>query len=165
MDETRPTRDNSARSTAIDPRVCIGHVNLRVSDVERSLSFYTEVLGFELTARLGTDAAFISAGGYHHHIGLNCWESRRGARPAAGATGLHHFAILYPDRATFAAAYRRVVACGVTITGASDHGCAEAVYIEDPDGNGVELTWDRPRDRWPSGPVSLPLDLEELASA
>jgi catechol 2,3-dioxygenase len=159
------------KTNVIDPRVRIGHVHLRVSDLERSLAFYCNVLGFELTGRLDNEAAFLSAGGYHHHIALNTWQSRGGAKPAAGTTGLHHVAILYPDRATLAAAYRRVVSHGVAITGASDHGGSEAVYLEDPDGNGIELTWDRPRNEWPRTPdgrlmlFNRPLDLEDLAAA
>jgi catechol 2,3-dioxygenase len=149
--------------------VRIGHVHLKVSDLERSLAFYTNVLGFELTGRLDNEAAFLSAGGYHHHIALNTWESGGGARPAPGTTGLHHLAILYPDRSTMAAAYRRVVGYGIAITGASDHGGSEAIYLDDPDGNGVELTWDRPQDQWPRLPdgalklISRPLDLKRLA--
>jgi catechol 2,3-dioxygenase len=165
------TKRPDAETNIIDPRVRIGHVHLKVADLERSLAFYCNVLGFELTGRLDNEAAFLSAGGYHHHIALNTWQSRGGAKPAAGTTGLHHVAILYPDRATLAAAYRRVLSHGVTITGASDHGGSEAVYLEDPDGNGIELTWDRPRNEWPRTPdgrlmlINSPLDLDELAAA
>lgn len=155
----------------IDPRVRIGHVHLKVSDLERALAFYCNVLGFELTGRLDNEAAFLSAGGYHHHIALNTWTSRGGARPAPGTTGLHHVALLCPDRAAFAAAYRRVLAFGIPITGAADHGGSEAIYLDDPDGNGIELTWDRPPAEWPRTPdgrlmlVNRPLDLEALARA
>lgn len=152
----------------IDPGTRIGHVHLKVSDLERSLAFYTGVLGFELTARYGRQAAFVSAGGYHHHIGLNTWESKGGAPPAPGSTGLYHFAILYPTRASLANALRRLIANGVTLDGASDHGISEALYLRDPDDNGIELYWDRPRDEWPhkaDGEIDMytrPLDLRGL---
>lgn len=133
----------------IDPRVDIGHVHLKVSDIERALAFYQGVLGFELTHRMGDSAAFLSAGGYHHHIGLNTWESRGGQRPEPGTTGLYHFAIRYPDRAALAAALRRLDRAGIQLEGASDHGVSEALYLRDPDGNGLELYWDRPRAEWP----------------
>src|SRR5512144_1884920 len=136
----------------IDPRVRIGHVHLKVADVERALGFYRDVLGFELQQRFGPGAAFLSAGGYHHHLGLNVWESRGGAPPARGTTGLYHLAILYPDRATLADALRRVLAAGVPLEGAADHGVSEAIYLRDPDGNGVELYRDRPREEWPRDP-------------
>src|SRR5881296_1199644 len=136
-------------TTPIDPRVHIGHVHLKVADIERALAFYVGVLGFELTQRYGTEAAFVSAGGYHHHIGLNTWESAGGALPAAGTTGLYHLAILYPTRAALADALRRLVNAGIALEGASDHGVSEALYPRDPDGNGVELYWDRPREQWP----------------
>src|SRR6188472_4322065 len=126
----------------LDPRVCIGHVHLKVADLERSLAFYCGVLGFELTQRYGKDAAFVSAGGYHHHIGLNTWESRGGSPPAPGTTGLFHVAILYPDRATLADALRRLIDAKIPLDGASDHGVSEALYLRDPDENGVELYWD-----------------------
>jgi catechol 2,3-dioxygenase len=129
--------------------VRIGHVHLKVADVERSLRFYCGVLGFELTQRYGTQAAFVSAGGYHHHIGLNTWESRGGSPPPAGATGLYHIAILYPTRRALADAFRRLLAAGIPLDGASDHGVSEALYLRDPDENGVELYWDRPQDVWP----------------
>ena len=169
MNAITSTNETKVERHALDPRVRIGHVHLKVSDLERSLTFYTDVLSFELTGRLDNESAFLSAGGYHHHIALNTWQSSGGARPAPGTTGLYHLAILYPDRTTFAAAYRRLVAHSVAITGASDHGGSEAVYLDDPDGNGVELTWDRPRDQWPRTPdgalklISRPLDLEKLA--
>src|SRR5919198_1386284 len=133
----------------IDPRVDIGHVHLKVSDIDRALAFYRDVLGFDVTQRFGDQAAFISAGGYHHHIGLNTWESK-GAPPAPRhTTGLYHVAVRYPDRATLADAVRRVLDAGIALEGASDHGVSEAIYLRDPDGNGVELYRDRPREEWP----------------
>ncbi len=133
----------------LDTRVRIGHVHLKVADLERSLAFYRDVLGFEITQRFGSKAAFLSAGGYHHHLGLNTWESEDGRPPPAGATGLYHIAILYPTRAELADAVRRVLKAGIPIEGASDHGVSEAVYLRDPDHNGVELYWDRPKEQWP----------------
>jgi catechol 2,3-dioxygenase len=133
----------------IDGGVRIGHVHLKVADLERALDFYCGVLGFELMQRYGTEAAFVSAGGYHHHIGLNTWESRGGSPPPAGTTGLFHVAILYPTRAGLADAARRLAAAAVPLDGASDHGVSEALYLRDPDGNGVELYWDRPKEEWP----------------
>jgi catechol 2,3-dioxygenase len=133
----------------IDPRVDIGHIHLKVADLDRALAFYHGVLGFEVTARMGTAAAFLSAGGYHHHIGLNTWESRNGTPPPAGTTGLYHAAIRYPDRAALADALRRLVDARVPLDGASDHGVSEALYLRDPDGNGLELYRDRPKDQWP----------------
>jgi catechol 2,3-dioxygenase len=133
----------------IDPRVGIGHVHLKVADIERALGFYCGVLGFQLMQRYGGEAAFISAGGYHHHIGLNTWESRGGSPPPRGTTGLFHVAILYPTRAALGDALRRLAAAGVPLDGASDHGVSEALYLRDPDENGVELYWDRPKDKWP----------------
>jgi catechol 2,3-dioxygenase len=133
----------------IDPGVRIGHVHLKVAEIDRALNFYCGVLGFELTQRLGDQAAFISAGGYHHHIGLNTWESRGGSPPPVGATGLYHLAILYPTRAKLADALRRLIAAKIPLEGASDHGVSEALYLRDPDDNGVELYWDRPQDQWP----------------
>ena len=133
----------------IDPSVDIGHVHLKVADVDRALGFYCGVLGFELQQRYGEDAAFISAGGYHHHIGLNSWHSKGGSPPPPGSTGLFHTAIRYPTRRALADALKRVVDAGISLTGASDHGVSEALYLDDPDGNGVELYWDRPRDQWP----------------
>jgi catechol 2,3-dioxygenase len=135
---------------AIHAGVQIGHVHLKVANLERALAFYCGVLGFELMMRLGDSAAFVSAGGYHHHIGLNTWESAGGPPPTAGTTGLYHLAIVYPTRATLADALRRVVAAGVALDGASDHGVSEALYLRDPDGNGVELYRDRPREEWPT---------------
>jgi catechol 2,3-dioxygenase len=148
--------------------VDIGHVHLKVADVARSLAFYCDVLGFELQQRWGADAAFVSAGGYHHHIGLNSWESRGGS-PPRGTTGLYHVAIRYPTRATLADALRRLADAGVPLSGASDHGVSIALYLSDPDGNGIELYWDRPEEEWPRPPdgkgvamVSEPVDLEAL---
>ena len=152
----------------IDPRVDIGHVHLKVADLERALGFYVGVLGFELQQRMGDQAAFVSAGGYHHHLGLNTWESRGGSPPPPGATGLYHTAIRYPDRAQLADALRRVVEARIPLTGASDHGVSEAIYLNDPDGNGVELYRDRAREEWPRSPdgsvgmFTHPLDLRAL---
>ncbi len=137
------------RHPPISPGVSIGHVHLKVADLERSLRFYCGVLGFELTQRYGSGAAFISAGGYHHHIGLNTWESLGSSPPPAGTTGLYHLAILYPTRATLGDALRRLMEAGVALDGASDHGVSEALYLRDPDQNGVELYWDRPQSDWP----------------
>lgn len=152
----------------IDPAVRIGHVHLKVADIERSIDFYCGVLGFRLMQRMGRQAAFVSAGGYHHHIGLNTWYSQGGSPPPPSATGLYHLAILYPTRASLADALRRLVEAGVQLDGASDHGVSEALYLRDPDGNGVELYVDRPQARWPRTPdgelamVTEPLDLEDL---
>ena len=134
---------------AIDPRVDIGHVHLKVSDLDRSLDFWCGVMGFELQHRYGDQAAFISAGGYHHHIGLNTWESKGGSPPPAGTTGLYHVAVRYPDRKTLAGALKTLLDAGVAIDGASDHGVSEAIYLRDPDQNGVEIYRDRPQDEWP----------------
>jgi catechol 2,3-dioxygenase len=136
----------------IDPGVRIGHVHLKVADLDRALAFYCGVLGFELMQRYGAQAAFISAGGYHHHIGLNTWESQGGSPPPPGTTGLYHVAILYPTRAALADALVRLAEAGIPLDGASDHGVSEALYLRDPDGNGVELYWDRPHDQWPKTP-------------
>jgi catechol 2,3-dioxygenase len=133
----------------INPGVRIGHVHLKVADLDRALAFYCGVLGFELMQRMGPQAAFISAGGYHHHIGLNTWESRGGPPPPAGSTGLYHLAILYPTRAALADALRRLIEAKIPLDGASDHGVSEALYLRDPDDNGVELYWDRPQELWP----------------
>ena len=130
----------------------IGHVHLKVADLERALEFYRGVLGFEVTQRMGGGAAFLSYGGYHHHIGLNTWESAGGSPPPPGATGLYHIAVLFPSRARLAQALRRVLAAGIELDGAADHGVSEALYLRDPDGNGVELYWDRPREQWPRTP-------------
>ena len=152
----------------IAPGTRIGHVHLKVAELERALGFYCGVLGFELTQRYGASAAFISAGGYHHHIGLNTWESLGGSPPPPNATGLFHLAILYPTRADLADALRRLMIAGIDLDGASDHGVSEALYLRDPDQNGVELYWDRPKDQWPrsaSGELQMftkPLDLKNL---
>jgi catechol 2,3-dioxygenase len=138
-----------AHAAPINSGVRIGHVHLKVADIDRALNFYCGVLGFELTQRIGPQAAFISAGGYHHHIGLNTWESRGGPPPPAGSTGLYHLAILYPTRAELADALRRLTEAKIPLEGASDHGVSEALYLRDPDDNGVELYWDRPKEAWP----------------
>lgn len=140
------------QSRPVDPGVRIGHVHLKVADLEGALRFYCGVLGFQITQRYGTQAAFVSAGGYHHHIGLNTWESRGGSHPPPGTTGLYHTAVLYPTRTALADAVRRVLAAGVPLDGAADHGVSEAVYLRDPDENGVELYWDRPPEVWPRTP-------------
>ena len=156
------------KRAAIDAGVRIGHVHLKVADLERALAFYCGVLGFEVTQRMGQSAAFVSAGGYHHHIGLNTWESEGGSPPPPGTTGLYHVAIVYPTRALLADALRRVVKAGIRLEGASDHGVSEAIYLRDPDGNGVELYWDRPREQWPRTPeggvgmFTHPLDVDAL---
>ncbi|MGI4792042.1 MAG: VOC family protein [Janthinobacterium lividum] len=137
---------------AIDPGTHIGHAHLKVADLERSLRFYRDVLGFEVTLQIGDSAAFLSAGGYHHHLGLNTWDSLGGSPPPPGTTGLYHFAIVYPTRAALADALRRLIAAGISLDGASDHGVSEALYLRDPDENGVELYWDRPRETWPHTP-------------
>lgn len=161
----QPTMQSQGK---IDPRVSVGHVHLKVSDLEKSIAFYSGILGFAVTQRYGTQAAFLSAGGYHHHIGLNTWQSRGGPQPAEGATGLFHAAILYPDRASLADAVQRLVRNGVQIDGASDHGVSEAIYLRDPDGNGLELYRDRPSEEWPrdeDGQLAMytrPLDLDGL---
>lgn len=136
----------------IAPQTRIGHVHLKVADLQRSLDFYSGVLGFDLVQRHGAGAAFVSAGGYHHHIGLNTWESLGGSSPPGGTTGLYHVAILYPDRAALAAALRRLVDAHIPLEGASDHGVSEALYLRDPDGNGLELYRDRPEADWPRQP-------------
>ena len=153
---------------AVHPATRVGHAHLKVADLERALGFYRDVLGFELTQRFGSSAAFLSAGGYHHHIGLNTWESSGGPAPAAGTTGLYHLAILYPTRAELGDALRRLHEAGIPLEGASDHGVSEALYLRDPDDNGVELYWDRPQEEWPrtaNGGLAMytrPLDLESL---
>ena len=152
----------------IHPDTKIGHVHLKVSDIDRAEAFYRDALGFEVTTRYGTEAVFMSAGGYHHHIGLNMWESKGGRPPERGTTGLFHFAILYPDRAALATALKRLLDAGIMIDGASDHGVSEALYLHDPDGNGIELYRDRPREEWPTnsdgslGMTTAPLDLADL---
>jgi len=156
---------------SIDPGVGIGHVHLKVADLERAIGFYHGVLGFDLMQRYGSQAAFLSAGGYHHHIGLNTWESRGGSPPPPGSTGLYHVAIRYPTRAALADALHRVLEAGIALDGASDHGVSEALYLRDPDQNGVELYWDRPREEWPRTPegelamVTERLNLESLLRA
>ena len=171
---TQPTIKPAAGSPAarpIHPGARIGHVHLKVSDLERSLAFYCGVLGFELMQRYGTQAAFVSAGGYHHHIGLNTWESRGGSPPPPGTTGLYHVAILYPTRAALADALYRLAEAGVTLEGASDHGVSEALYLSDPDRNGIELYWDRPEEQWPRTPdgqlqmVTQRLELQDLLAS
>lgn len=154
----------------VHPHTKIGHIHLKVSNLERSIAFYRDALGFEVTQRYGSQAAFLSAGGYHHHIGLNTWESLGGPAPPPNSTGLFHFAILYPSRQALAAAYRRLLDHGVPLTGAADHGVSEALYLNDPDGIGIELYWDRPEVEWPrdeSGGIEMfthPLDLESLVA-
>lgn len=157
-----------AADTPLDAETSIGHVHLRVADLERAIRFYRDVLGFQVTQRLGTSAAFLSAGGYHHHIGLNTWESRGGSPPAPGTTGLYHAAILYPSRVALARALARLAAHGIPLDGAADHGVSEALYLRDPDGNGLELYRDRPKEEWPAdenGELAMytrPLDLQDL---
>jgi catechol 2,3-dioxygenase len=163
--ETHPM---SMGKQAIDADVRMGHVHLKVSDIERALGFYRDVLGFEVTQRIGNSAAFLSAGGYHHHIGLNTWESAGGPAPAAGTTGLYHLAIVYPTRAKLGDALRRLIDARIPLDGAADHGVSEALYLRDPDGNGVELYWDRPQKHWPrdaKGELAMytrALDLQQL---
>jgi catechol 2,3-dioxygenase len=162
MDSTTPN------PAPVPPATAIGHIHLRVADLERAIGFYHGVLGFQVTQRMGAQAAFLSAGGYHHHIGLNTWESKGGRPPAPGTTGLFHAAILYPSRAALADAVRRVQAAGIELDGAADHGVSEALYLRDPDHNGVELYWDRPQAQWPrdaQGNLAMytrPLDLQSL---
>jgi catechol 2,3-dioxygenase len=155
--------------TQLDSAVDIGHVHLKVADLDRAIGFYRGVLGFDLMQQVGDQAAFLSAGGYHHHIGLNTWESKGGSPPPPGTTGLYHVAIRYPTRAALADALKRLVDNQVPISGASDHGVSEAIYLHDPDGNGIELYRDRPKEEWPMAPdgkrvamVSIPLDLDAL---
>ena len=155
------------KEKTIDPNVRIGHVHLKVANLQRALDFYCGVLGFELTQRYDEEAAFVSAGGYHHHIGLNTWESRDGSPPPTGATGLYHFAILYPTRAALADALRRLMQANISLEGASDHGVSEALYLSDPDGNGIELYWDRPKELWPrdeNGQIEMSTRRLELSS-
>jgi catechol 2,3-dioxygenase len=152
------------------PETCVGHIHLKVSDIDVAIAFYRDVLGFNVTQRYGDQAAFLSAGGYHHHIGLNTWHSRGGPAPAGNTTGLYHVAFLYPDRAALGAAIRSVKAAGVTLDGAADHGVSEAVYLRDPDGNGIELYRDRPEAEWPRDAngmlamVNAPLDVDALVA-
>ena len=167
MSDSAEISNETVQFPTIDDRVRIGHVHLKVADLQRALDFYCGVLGFtQTTGRPG--AAFISAGGYHHHIGLNTWESLGGRPPAPGTTGLYHTAILYPTRPLLADALRRLIAAKIPLEGASDHGVSEALYLRDPDDNGVELYWDRPKDQWPKKPdgslrmYTNPLDLHDL---
>ena len=165
------TAPSAPAAAPIDAGVRIGHVHLKVADLERALAFYCGVLGFELTQRYGPSAAFVSAGGYHHHIGLNTWESKDAPPPPPHTTGLFHVAILYPTRAALADALRRLIAAGIPLDGASDHGVSEALYLRDPDQNGVELYWDRPHSEWPRDAagnlamVTARLDLNALLEA
>ena len=155
----------------IHPDTRIGHIHLKVADLERALNFYVNILGFQLTQRYGNQAAFVSAGGYHHHIGLNTWESEAGSAPPPGSTGLYHLAILYPTRAALADALQRLLDNNIPLEGAADHGVSEALYLRDPDNNGVELYYDRPPDQWPRTPdrqinmYTRPLDLANLLKA
>ena len=155
-------------SPSVHPQTRMGHVHLRVANLDRALAFYHGVLGFDITVRMGDSAAFLSAGGYHHHIGLNTWESLGGQPPAPGTTGLYHLAVLYPTRAALADALRRLLAANISLDGAADHGVSEALYLHDPDLNGVELYWDRPESEWPRDPTgnltmyTRPLDLKGL---
>ena len=158
-------------TTAVHPQTRIGHVHLRVANLDRALAFYHGVLGFDITVRMGDSAAFLSAGGYHHHIGLNTWESLGGQPPPPGTTGLYHLAVLYPTRAALADALRRLLAANIYLDGAADHGVSEALYLHDPDFNGVELYWDRPESDWPRDPAgnltmyTRPLDLNALLAS
>ncbi len=173
MNQTAPlhTIEPDLTPNPIHPGARIGHVHLKVADLDRALAFYCGVLGFTLKQRYGRSAAFVSAGGYHHHIGLNTWESEGGSPPPRGTTGLFHLAILYPTRAALADALKRISAAGVELDGASDHGVSEALYLNDPDGNGIELYWDKEPEEWPlteTGELAMvtrPLDLESLAKA
>lgn len=162
------TQEHLSKLNPVNEGVRIGHVHLKVADIKRALAFYCDTLGFHITQRYGDSAVFIAAGDYHHHIGLNCWESKGGSPPPRGSTGLYHTAILYPSRTSLADALRRVMAAGVTLDGAADHGVSEAIYLRDPDSNGVELYWDKPRELWPMDSngclqmYSKPLDLNNL---
>jgi len=170
MNQEQSMKENkvSQSTEVLDPQVRIGHVHLKVADLDRALDFWCGVLGFTLMQRFGTQAAFVSAGGYHHHIGLNTWESLGGGPPPRGTTGLYHVAVLFPSRRSLAQAVNRVLGAGIRLDGASDHGVSLAVYLPDPDGNGVELYWDRPESEWPRDKdgnlamVSLPMDLPGL---
>lgn len=162
---------NDLPAHPIHPETRIGHVHLKVSNLDRAIHFYRDILGFSLTQRFGSQAAFLSAGGYHHHIGLNTWESASGTPPAQGTTGLYHLAIVYPTRVELADALDRLMRADITLDGASDHGVSEALYLRDPDSNGVELYWDRPQESWPRTPdgglamYTKPLDLGNLLAA
>ncbi len=158
-----PATEPQLTPRPIDPGVRIGHAHLKVADLDRALAFYCGVLGFELKQRYGREAAFLAAGGYHHHIGLNTWQSKGGSPPPRGATGLFHVAILYPTRAALADALRRLVEARITLDGASDHGVSQALYLRDPDGNGLELYWDRDPKDWPRNPDgTLDMDTQPL---
>jgi catechol 2,3-dioxygenase len=160
--------NNSPPAFAADPQVRIGHVHLKVANLARALNFYSEILGFRVTQRIGTSAAFLAAGDYHHHLAINTWESLGGSPPPPGTTGLYHTAILYPTRAALAYSLQRVLAAQIPLEGAADHGVSESIYLRDPDGNGVELTWDRPQAIWPraaDGQIAMytsALDLKDL---
>jgi len=162
---------NDLPAHPVHPGTRIGHVHLKVANLDRAIHFYRDILGFALTQRFGSQAAFLSAGGYHHHIGLNTWESVGGTPPARGTTGLYHLAIVYPTRAELADALDRLMRADIPLEGASDHGVSEALYLRDPDNNGVELYWDRPQESWPRTPdgglamYTRPLDLESLLAA
>ncbi|MGL4813371.1 MAG: VOC family protein [Beijerinckiaceae bacterium] len=164
----RPHSTDTQPQRAIDPGTRIGHVHLKVADIDRALGFYRDVLGFQVMQRYGAQAVFLSAGGYHHHIAINTWESKGGSPPPPGSTGLFHTAILYPTRAALADALRRLAEAKIPLDGASDHGVSEALYLRDPDENGVELYWDKPQDQWPvdkNGDLAMvtrPLDLQAL---
>ncbi|HZP19888.1 MAG TPA: VOC family protein [Bauldia sp.] len=164
MNEMKPVEKPSLGSVRpIDPGTRIGHVHLKVADIDRSLAFYCGLLGFQLTARIGDQAAFFAAGGYHHHFGINTWESRGGSPPAPGTTGLYHTCILYPTRAALGDALRRLIAARIPLEGASDHGTHEAIYLRDPDDNGLEFAWDRPVAEWPKNPDgTLRMDNRQL---
>jgi catechol 2,3-dioxygenase len=168
QERLQPMRDVDQPAHPVPPGTRIGHVHLKVADIDRALAFYVGVLGFEVMQRYSSQAAFISAGGYHHHVGLNTWESLGGSPPPRGTTGLYHTAILYPSRAALADALRRVLAAGIALDGASDHGVSQALYLRDPDENGVELCWDRPQAEWPrneAGELAMftrRLDVEDL---
>lgn len=166
MDKRSAPLDQPTAEPPVDPATHIGHVHLKVADLDRAIAFYRDALGFDVQDRFGHQAAFLSAGGYHHHIGLNTWESFGGPRPAPGTTGLYHFAILYPERRDLAAALKRLYDNGWQIDGASDHGTHEALYLHDPDFNGIELAWDRDPSQWPTGDDALfhrkPLDFPDL---
>jgi catechol 2,3-dioxygenase len=168
MAPPQPNQPNKEATYVADPGTRIGHVHLKVADLERSIRFYSGVLGLQIMQRLGDSAAFLSAGGYHHHVALNTWESIGGPPPPSGATGLYHSAVVYPTRAALAAALRSVLAARIPLEGAADHGVSESIYLRDPDGNGVELYCDRPRELWPrdgSGELAMytrRLDLQSL---
>jgi catechol 2,3-dioxygenase len=168
MSALMPIMQKSAPQPAIHPGARIGHVHLKVADIDRALTFWRDAIGLEVQQRFGRQAVFLSAGGYHHHIALNTWESADGKPPPRGSTGLYHVALVYPDRTALAVALKRLVAHGIMLDGASDHGVSEALYLQDKDGNGVELYWDRPQSQWPrnaSGELAMsnmPLDVEAL---